>query len=98
MGAESLFQAERVMFETEVPPDSMENNSVPRYQLVTKLHMKAGTYVTGQQSQTRKLFVLKCFFPFLLQAPTLSLSLPCLSELAVHQSNSLTQQKKVSNK
>jgi len=34
----------------------------------------------------------------LLQALTLSVSLPCLSELALHQFSSLTQQKKVASK
>ena len=98
MGAEALSQAEVVMFEMEVPLESMENNNVPRYQLVIKLHTRVGTNVAGHQSQTRKLFVLQCFPPFLLQASTLSFSLPCLSELPLHQFNSLTQQKKVSAK
>lgn len=79
MGAEALFQAEGVVFEMEVPPKSTESNSVPRYQLVIKLHTRVGTNTAGHQRQTRKLFVLQSSPSFLLQAPTLCLCHACLN-------------------
>lgn len=97
MGAEALFQAEGVMFEMKVPPESMESNCVPRYQLVIKLHTGVGTIIAGHQSQRRKSVSFSTFPPSCCKHLH-SLSPPCLFELILHQFNSLTQQKKVSAK
>lgn len=87
MAAEALFQAERVMFEMQVPPERMENNSVPRYQLVIKLPTKEGIYITGhkvkqENSLSLNAFSLSCSKHLL--SPSLclaSLNLLCTSSI-----------------
>lgn len=72
IGAEPLFQAEGVVFEIDVPPESLENNSVPRYQLV-KLCTESGSQYNKIKQENS---LSSNGFPrFLLRASTFSLSL-----------------------
>lgn len=79
MGAEALFQAEGVMFEMKVPPESMESDCVPRYQLVIKLHTGVGTIIAGHQSQRRKSVSFNTSPPLAASIYTLSLLHACLN-------------------
>lgn len=64
-----MFQAEGVVFEIDVPPESLENNNVPRYQLVM---LKSG----NQYSKIKQENSLSSNGSphFLLRSSTLSLS------------------------
>lgn len=88
-----------MVFEIDVPPESLENNNVPRYQLV-KLCTRVGANIA---KSNRKTLCPPMVSPASccehLHSLSLSFStLPEIAEIALHQFGLLTQRKKASGK
>lgn len=77
MGVEALFQTEEVVFEIDVPPESLENNNVPRYQLV-KLCTKVGTNIGKSNRTTLCPPMVSLFLAASIYSLSLSLCFACL--------------------